>query len=429
MSEQKMHETEEKVQKFVLFAAEGDDAVISAESSLAELSELLATAGGETAGYVIQKRDAVHPKTYLGTGKAEELKNMVATTEADGAICDDELSPSQLKALTDLVGVKVLDRTLLILDIFTQRANTREGKIQVELAQLNYRLTRLTGLGTELSRQGGSTGGAHSRGAGEKKLELDRRAIRLRIDQLNRELKDVEAQRALLRKGRENKTTPVVALVGYTNAGKSTLFNRLTSAGVLEENKLFATLDTTVRAVTLPSGRDVLLTDTVGFIHKLPHHLVKAFRATLEEAAFADVLIHVIDNSDPESTMQAQVTYDTLTELGAGDKPILAVLNKEDLRTEESIGCHLGYPARDILHISALSEDGPARVLEALEKLLASEEEELCILLPYKEGAMLDQLHRETTVLGEQYLDEGIGLTLRLGRDSALRRKLVPYEK
>lgn len=429
MSEQKMHDTEEKVQRFVLFAAEGDDSVISAENSLAELGELLETAGGEVCGLVIQKRESVHPKTYLGTGKAEELKNMVATTEADGAICDDELSPAQLKALTDLVGVKVLDRTLLILDIFTQRANTREGKIQVELAQLNYRLTRLTGLGTELSRQGGSTGGAHSRGAGEKKLELDRRAIRLRIDQLNRELKEVEAQRALLRKSRENKKAPVVALVGYTNAGKSTLFNRLTAAGVLEEDKLFATLDTTVRAVTLPSGREVLLTDTVGFIHKLPHHLVKAFRATLEEAAFADVLIHVIDNSDPESTMQAQVTFDTLTELGAGDKPILAVLNKEDLRSEDSESCHLSYPARNVLRISALSEDGPARVLEALEALLADEEEELNVLLPYQEGALLDQLHRETTVLSEEYQDEGIALCLRVKRESAAWRKVLPYQK
>ena len=424
-----MIETDSPVQRFVLFAAESEDAQISAESSLDELSELLYTAGGEYAGRVIQKRESIHPRTYLGSGKVEELRALIAETSADGAICDDELSPAQIKELGELLGVKVLDRTLLILDIFTQRANTREGMLQVELAQLNYRLTRLTGLGTELSRQGGSTGAAKTRGAGETKLELDRRYIRRRIDQLNRELKEVEAQRALLRKNREGGSLPIAALVGYTNAGKSTLFNKLTAAGVLEEDKLFATLDTTVRGAVLPGGRRVLLTDTVGFIHKLPHHLVKAFRATLEEAAFADVLIHVIDNSDPEAAMQASVTAETLRELGAGDKPLIAVLNKEDLRTPEMDSCLLPYQAEEVLRISALSDDGPARVLEALERVLAKAEEEVEVLLPYGEGGLLSELHQNAQVLAEEYLAEGVSVRARVAKNGKIYGKLKRFLK
>ncbi len=421
--------TEEPVQRFILFAAEDAEADISAENSLAELEELLTTAGGECVGWVIQKRESLHPKTYLGTGKVEELRLMISDQEADGVICDDELTPAQLKALTDALGVKVIDRTLLILDIFTQRANTREGMLQVELAQLNYRLTRLAGLGTELSRQGGSTGAAHSRGAGETKLELDRRYIRRRIDQLNRELKEVEAQRALIRRNRTESSLPVIALVGYTNAGKSTLFNRLTEAGVLEEDKLFATLDTTVRQAVLPGGRKVLLTDTVGFIHKLPHHLVKAFRATLEEAAYADVLLHLIDNADPDSTLQARVTYETLTELGAGDKPILAVLNKEDLREPGAESCLLPYQPAGTVRISALSEEGPKRVLEELEKLLRAQEEEISVLLPYREGSRLDDIHTNAAVISEEYREDGVLLRIRLAVGSRLYEQLKEYRK
>ncbi len=427
MKEDSLYKTDEAVQRFVLFAAESEAAELSAENSLAELEELLATAGGECVGWVIQKRESVHPSTYLGTGKAEELKRMIDDLHADGAICDDELSPPQLKSLNDLLGVKVLDRTLLILDIFTQRANTREGMLQVELAQLNYRLTRLAGLGTELSRQGGSTGAGRSKGAGETKLELDRRYIRRRIDQLNRNLKEVEAQRALVRSGRNDSGLPVIALVGYTNAGKSTLFNRLTSAGVLEEDKLFATLDTTVRQAVLPGGRKVLLTDTVGFIHKLPHHLVKAFRATLEEAAYADVLVHLIDNSDPNAAMQARVTYETLTDLGAGDKPILAVLNKEDLRGPEDESCRLPYQAQEMLRISALSDEGPGRVLEALERILAASEEEIGLLLPYSEGRRLDELHSLASVLEESYEEAGIRLKVRIERGGRLYEQVKVF--
>ena len=418
-------QTKEPQQKFILIAAEGDDAPISAEASLRELRELLTTAGGEWAGDVIQKRENPHPKTYLGTGKMEELKAKIEETGADGVIADDELTPAQLKAMSELLPVKVLDRTLLILDIFTQRAATKEGMMQVELAQLNYRLTRLTGMGTELSRQGASVGGVHSRGAGESKLELDRRYIRRRIDRLNRQLKEIEQQRALLRERREQNEVPVVALVGYTNAGKSTLFNRLTEAGVTEEDKLFATLDTTMRRCVLPGGREVLLSDTVGFIHKLPHHLVKAFRATLEEAAYADILVHVVDDSDENAPMQARVTYETLQDLKAADKPILTVLNKQDRKAAEAEPWPLPYTAEQVLRLSALRPEDPPKILSAVEELLQSREEELCVLLPYTQGALADRLHRNGRVLQEEYRDDGIFLRVCLKERYA--EEMRPY--
>ena len=267
------------------------------EQSLEELGELASTAGAVSVGRMIQNREAPHPGTYLGKGKIEELKQLIWELDATGVICDDELSPAQLANLEDLLETKVMDRTLIILDIFAQRASTREGKIQVELAQLRYRATRLTGLGRSLSRLGGGIG---TRGPGEKKLEVDRRLIKDRISQLKQELETVKRHREVARQQRSKNPIPVAAIVGYTNAGKSTLLNQLTGANVLEEDKLFATLDPTTRNLKLASGQEVLLTDTVGFIRKLPHHLIQAFRSTLEEAKYADLILHVVDASNPQ---------------------------------------------------------------------------------------------------------------------------------
>lgn len=341
--ETKLYDTAEAVQTFILVAVESDQPELTADQSLDELADLLRTAGGEEAGRLIQRREAPHPGTYLGSGKIEELKRALEMTGAAGAITDDELTPAQLRNLSEALGAKVIDRTLLILDIFSQRATTREGQMQVELAQLNYRLTRLAGLGTELSRQGGSVGGGnHSRGAGETKLELDRRYIRQRIDVLNRQLKDLENQREVARSRRMKNQAPVIALVGYTNAGKSTLMNHMLdrytrddSRKVLEKDMLFATLDTTVRRIHMGQGKEFLLSDTVGFIHQLPTGLVKAFRSTLEEAREADLLLHVLDYSDESCRHQKEVTEETLKELGAGDIPVIYVYNKADLKETE----------------------------------------------------------------------------------------------
>ena len=299
-----MIETGRKKEKVILVAAALDD-LEKAEQSLDELGELVKTAGAEVAGQMIQLRDAVHPGTYIGSGKLDELKWLVWEKEADGIVCDDELSPSQINNLEEVLDCKIMDRTLVILDIFAARASTKEGKIQVELAQLKYRQSRLTGLGKSLSRLGGGIG---TRGPGEKKLEMDRRLIKSRIAQLNRELADVRRHREVTREQRSRNHMPVCALVGYTNAGKSTLLNTLTGASVLEEDKLFATLDPTTRVLNLPGGQKILLTDTVGFISKLPHNLIEAFRSTLEEAKYADVILHVADMSNPQMDEQMYVT-------------------------------------------------------------------------------------------------------------------------
>lgn len=407
-----MYETKEEIQSFILVGVDVDRAAISAEDSLDELAELLATAGGEEAGRVIQKMEAINSRTYVGSGKVQEIKTLLAATGARGIICDDELTPAQLKNLSDLLDTKIIDRTLLILDIFSQRASTKEGKMQIELAQLEYRLTRLTGLGTELSRQGAAVG-THTRGAGETKLEMDRRHIRARMDMLRSQLKDVVKQRELIRTQRKKNQVPIVALVGYTNAGKSTLFNRLTSSGVLEEDKLFATLDTTTRKCELPSGRSVLFVDTVGFIHKLPHNLVKAFRATLEEAAYADILLHVVDASHENAELHMQVTYDELMDLEAADKPIMAVLNKQDL-IEEPVPLSMPYGAEAVLRISALEPEGVQKVLEAVDLQLDKIDTVVEILLPYAQGGLSSSLHQEGQIIEEEYRDNGIYMKARL---------------
>ena len=324
----------EQQERVILFAA-STNASDDTEESVEELRELVKTAGAETVGVVIQNRENIHPGTYLGKGKIQELKEMVWESGATGVVCDDELSPAQLKNLEDALDTKVMDRTMIILDIFAARAKTREGKIQVELAQLRYRAVRLVGLRNSLSRLGGGIG---TRGPGETKLEVDRRRIHERISQLKSELQDVERHRDVVRKQREQSGTLTAAIVGYTNAGKSTLLNKLTGAGILAEDKLFATLDPTTRALTLPGGEKVLLTDTVGFIRKLPHHLVEAFKSTLEEARYCDVILHVVDCSNPQMDMQMHVVYETLRRLDIKDKEIITVFNKVD-RPDADTAC------------------------------------------------------------------------------------------
>ena len=355
----------EDAERFVLVGVseqDGDDA----QDSIEELKELVKTAGGETAGVIIQRRERMHPGTYVGKGKIEEIRELLYETHADGIICDDELSPAQLRNLTDLLEVKVMDRTLLILDIFALRASTSEGKIQVELAQLKYRASRLTGMGRALSRQGGGIG---TRGPGEKKLETDRRLIGSRISQLKKELSEVQKHREVARGKRKKQQIPVAAIVGYTNAGKSTLLNTLTDAMVLEEDMLFATLDPTTRLLELPGKQQILLTDTVGFIRKLPHHLVEAFRSTLEEAKYADYIIHVVDASNPQADKQMHIVYETLHDLGVENKKILTLFNKQDQRGADAMPLH-DFQADYTLNISAKYGSGLEDVKNLLSEIL-----------------------------------------------------------
>ncbi len=419
-----LYDTSEVKERFILVGVDTGRDQIDMESSLNELEELLTTAGGISCGRVIQNLPQINHRTYVGSGKVNEIKTILQDTGADGIICDDELSPAQLKNLSDELGVKVIDRTLLILDIFTQRAVTREGQMQIELAQLQYRLTRLSGLGTELSRQGASVG-VHTRGAGETKLEMDRRYIRERIDALKADLKEVSERRTMERTQRKKAHLPIIALVGYTNAGKSTIFNRLTEASVLEEDKLFATLDTTVRRTDLSSGRSVLFVDTVGFIHKLPHQLVNAFRATLEEACEADVLLHVVDSSDPKAAMQMKVTYDTLVDLKAADKPIITVFNKQDL-VQDPQPVHIPYQPEAVIRISALEQEGIEEVRRQTDLLLDQADRPMTLLIPYTEGSLIQPLHDQAVILEENYTEEGIRMRVRV--KEPLLSKVRPFE-
>jgi len=319
--------TEESKEKVILVGVSTDTSDMDIRESLDELKELCETAGAEVVGELIQNRERVDSKTYIGKGKIDELKALVEMYDATGVVCDDELTPAQQSNLTDAMNKKVMDRTLIILDIFAARAITGEGKLQVELAQLRYRATRLTGFGRDLSRLGGGIG---TRGPGEKKLEIDKRVIKNRISILKSDLSDMKKHRELLRENRTKSNIPLIAIVGYTNAGKSTLLNSLTNAGILEEDMLFATLDPTTREYVMEGGQKILLTDTVGFIRKLPHHLVEAFKSTLEEAKYADILIHVVDSSNERMESQIETVYKTLDMLGAGDKPVITVFNKID---------------------------------------------------------------------------------------------------
>ena len=373
------------------------------DASLEELSELAKTAGAVTVGKVVQSRDQVHPGTYVGKGKIDEIKSLLWELDATGIICDDELSPAQMKNLQDELDAKVMDRTLVILDIFAARASTSEGKIQVELAQLKYRQTRLAGFGTAMSRLGGGIG---TRGPGEKKLEMDRRLIKDRIAQLNRELKEVRQHREITRAKRTRNGMPVAAIVGYTNAGKSTLLNRLTDAGVLEEDKLFATLDPTTRVLELPGRQEILLTDTVGFIRKLPHHLIEAFKSTLEEAKYADYILHVVDASNPQHEKQMHIVYDTLYQLDIREKTVITLFNKQDAVTERE-------PLRDLradhtLAVSAREGTGLDELKELLAELLRENKVLIERTIAYADAGILQQIRKQGELLAEDYRPEGI---------------------
>lgn len=380
---------------------DGDDA----EDSLAELAELVKTAGASVAGTLIQKRELIHPGTYVGTGKVAEIAELLEHTGATGIVCDDELSPAQLKNLETMLNTTVMDRTLIILDIFAARATTSEGKIQVELAQLKYRLSRLTGLGRSMSRLGGGIG---TRGPGEKKLEIDRRLINDRIAQLNRELKEVVKHREIARAKRERNAVPVVAIVGYTNAGKSTLLNHLTDAEVLEEDKLFATLDPTTRMLELEGHQQVLLTDTVGFIRKLPHHLIEAFKSTLEEAKYADYIIHVVDASNPQRDKQMYIVYETLDHLGVKNKKILTLFNKIDIRTDDDP--LQDFRADHVLQISATENVGLDAVKDVLQEMLREDKIYIERVIPYAQAGVLQLVRNKGELVSEEYVPEGISI-------------------
>lgn len=375
----------------------------TAERSLDELAELAATAGAEVTGRLIQTRECVHPATYIGRGKLIELKELLWETEATGIICDDELSSTQLGNLEEELDCKVLDRTLLILDIFAARAVSGEGKIQVELAQLRYRASRLSGLGRSLSRLGGGIG---TRGPGEKKLEMDRRLIRERISRLKKELADVERHRELLRSQRNQSGMKVAALVGYTSAGKSSIENALTNAGILEDAMLFSTLDTTTRALQLDGTQEILLTDTVGFIRKLPHHLIEAFKSTLEEAKYADIIIHVVDVSNPRMDEQMYVVYDTLRQMGAEGKPVITLFNKQDrLEKEES---HKDFQADYSIATSAKTGQGLDELKVALLEIIRRDQIYVERLYPFADAGKIQMIRSKGQLLSEEYLPEGI---------------------
>ena len=406
-----MHENKQIEERVILVGVQeqdGDDT----EDSLAELAELVHTAGAVVCDTVIQKVDRRHPGTYVGTGKVQEIKELVIMHDATGIVCDDELTPAQMRNLADLLDTKVMDRTLIILDIFAARASTSEGKIQVELAQLRYEMTRLTGYGRSMSRLGGGIG---TRGPGEKKLEMDRRLITNRISQLKKELEEVRQHREVTRSRRTRQNQPVAAIVGYTNAGKSTLLNTLTNAQVLEMDALFATLDPTTRLLTLSGKQEILLTDTVGFIRKLPHHLIDAFRSTLEEAKYADYIIHVVDASNPQMEKQMYIVYETLRQLGVEGKPVLTLFNKQDLRTDTEA---LHDARADMtLHISARTGEGMEQVKEALEQMLRGNKIYMERLVPYTETAILAKIRSAGELVSEDYRADGIYIQAYVPRE------------
>ncbi|MDD7390596.1 MAG: GTPase HflX [Lachnospiraceae bacterium] len=377
-----------------------------AQRSLDELEELVDTAGGIAVGRLIQNRENIHPGTYLGSGKLNELIELIYQTHADGIVCDDELSPAQLRNLEDILQTKVMDRTLVILDIFAKHATTHEGKIQVELAQLKYRAARLVGLRSSLSRLGGGIG---TRGPGEKKLEVDRRYIHERISVLKAELREVVRHRDVTRQRRSGSMLPMAAVVGYTNAGKSTLFNCLTGAEVLAEDQLFATLDPAVRVMETEEGQKVLLSDTVGFINKLPHNLIEAFRSTLEEARYADMILHVVDVSDPQMDLHMYVVYDTLRELGITDKPVITVFNKMDLVAEDVV-CR-DSQADAVFRISAVSGQGVDKLKEGIVQMLRSRSIFVEKLFPYEKVGKIQLIRQFGQLLTEEYTEDGVRVT------------------
>jgi GTP-binding protein HflX len=397
-----LYKMEQEKERVILVGVQ-EDAGDDTEKSLEELRELAKTAQAETLAIFIQNRESAHPGTYIGKGKIEEVAQAVNELSADGVICDDELSPAQMKNLEAALGCKVIDRTMLILDIFARHAVTREGKIQVELAQLKYRQTRLIGMGNVLSRLGGGIG---TRGPGEKKLEVDRRLIKDRIAQLNRELADVKKNREVARALRAKSPIPVAAIVGYTNAGKSTLLNYLTGAGVRSEDMLFATLDPTTRNLKLLNGEEILLTDTVGFIRKLPHHLVDAFRSTLEEAKYADLILHVVDAASEEAETQMYVVYETLRQLGIRDKTVITVFNKQDL--PESNRVIKDLKADQTVRISAKTGEGVTALLYQIEEALRENKIFIEKVFRYAEANQLAPIRKYGQIIKEEYREDGI---------------------
>ena len=395
------YENQEQEEKVLLIGVSTQDEDM--EASLDELGELADTAGAVVLGRVIQNREAAHPGTYIGKGKIEEVRLLAEELGADGVICDDELSPAQLRGLEKELELKVMDRTLVILDIFAKHATTREGKLQVEMAQLGYRLARLSGLGKSLSRLGGGIG---TRGPGEKKLETDRRLIKSRLARLNRELKQMQLHRDTARKQRLERAVPVAAVVGYTNAGKSTLMNALTGAGILAQDKLFATLDPTTRRMKLPGGQKLLLTDTVGFIRKLPHHLVEAFKSTLEEARYADFILHVVDSSSPQMDAQMETVYETLQALDITGKPVITMFNKRDLTEGTELPKDL--KASRTLGISAATGEGLLKLQELLEDYLRESRVLVEKVYPYAQAGDIARIRRYAQILEEEYREDGI---------------------
>ena len=406
-----LYDTAQREERIILaaVAVTGED---DTWESLDELEELGQTAGAVTVAKVVQNRDRVHSGTYLGKGKIQEIKELITSSNADCVVCDDELTPAQYHNLQEMLDVKVIDRTVMILDIFAGRASTSEGKLQVELAQLRYRASHLIGGRSELSRLGGGIG---TRGPGEQKLEMDRRLIKERITFVKRELAKVQRNRELTRKKRLENPVPVIAIVCYTNAGKSTLLNNLTGAGVLSEDKLFATLDPTTRRLEMENGEEMLFTDTVGFIRKLPHHLIQAFRSTLEEAKYADVILHVVDCSNSDMDMQMQTVYDTLQKLEVGDKPILTAFNKIDLVSQEQ-------PLKDLhadktVRISAKQNTGIEEMLGLLSDMLKENKMLLEEVFPYEEGGRAALLRKYGQILEEEYRNDGIFIRAYLDRE------------
>ena len=370
------------------------------DETLEELEALLETAGGFCTGKILQNRHTPDPHSFIGEGKAQEVRMLVEFTESTMVVFDNELSPGNIRALEEILGVTVLDRSALILDIFAQRAKTKEGRLQVELAQYKYLLPRLSGMGKSLSRQGGGIG---TRGPGETKLETDRRHIRERIARLQTELEQVRQVRGVQRERRMKNSVPVVAIVGYTNAGKSTLLNQLTGAGIPANNRLFDTLDTTSRQLTVSDNLDVVLSDTVGFIAKLPHHLVDAFRATLEELEYADLLLHVIDASDPNREEHIAVVESLIRKLAKEGTKVLRCYNKADLVSPEDIPI-----GEDVVKISAKNGMGMDKLLKSIEDALGHSRHHVLLCIPYSQGGLVDTLHKNAQVLSVDYTGEGI---------------------
>lgn len=397
-----LYENREEREQVILVAVSVQDE-ISTEASLDELAELVKTAGGVVAGRFVQNRQMADMATYIGSGKTAELRERIIELGATGIVCDDELTPSQMNNLERELETKVMDRTMVILDIFASRASTREGQLQVELAQLRYRSTHLIGMGSILSRQGGGIG---TRGPGEKKLEIDRRRIRERISRLKTELEQVKTNRTVQRKRRMENGVPVVCIVGYTNAGKSTLLNRLTGSEVLSEDKLFATLDPTTRSLELPDGQQVLLTDTVGFIHKLPHHLIQAFRSTLEEARYSDYILHVVDASNPRMDIQMHTVYETLRELEIAGRPVITAFNKAD--REHIPEVLKDFQADIVYRISAKTGAGIEELLHGIGRMIRESRVYFEHLYAYQDAARIAQIRKNGQVIEEEYREDGI---------------------